>query len=104
MPLHFHQLDLNRSSNNQFSVFIKVIFHFRFEAMILVLIISLLNLLLFILKQKPDRDEWGSCVDAMQAALALEKSVNQALLDLHKVAASHGDEQVSPGEAYKNLS
>ena len=30
----------------------------------------------------------------MQAALALEKSVNQALLDLHKVAASHGDEQV----------
>ena len=30
----------------------------------------------------------------MQTALALKKSVNQALLDLHKVAASHGDEQV----------
>lgn len=45
--------------------------------------------------QKPDRDEWGSCLDAMQAALALEKSVNQALLDLHKVASSHGDEQMT---------
>ena len=33
----------------------------------------------------------------MQTALALEKSVNQALLDLHKVAASHGDEQVGNG-------
>jgi hypothetical protein len=30
----------------------------------------------------------------MEAALALEKSVNQALLDLHKVADSHGDAQV----------
>ena len=33
----------------------------------------------------------------MQTALALKKSVNQALLDLHKVAASHGDEQVGTG-------
>ena len=33
----------------------------------------------------------------MQTALALEKSVNQALLDLHKVASSHGDEQVGTG-------
>jgi ferritin heavy chain len=41
--------------------------------------------------QKPDRDEWGSGLEAMQAALALEKNVNQALLDLHKLSDSHGD-------------
>nr|QDP42482.1 ferritin [Sinohyriopsis cumingii]QYF11585.1 ferritin [Sinohyriopsis cumingii] len=44
--------------------------------------------------QKPDQDEWGSGLDAMQAALQLEKNVNQSLLDLHKVASSHGDEQL----------
>lgn len=31
----------------------------------------------------------------MQVALSLEKSVNQALLDLHEVASSHKDAQVS---------
>merc|ERR1712002_824126 len=44
--------------------------------------------------QKPERDEWGSGLEAMQAALALEKNVNQALLDLHKVAETHGDAQM----------
>lgn len=44
--------------------------------------------------QKPERDEWGSGVEAMQAALALEKSVNQSLLDLHKLADGHGDAQM----------
>ncbi|XP_077994698.1 soma ferritin-like [Glandiceps talaboti] len=43
---------------------------------------------------KPDKDEWGTGTDAMQAALTLEKSVNQALLDLHKIADSHGDAQM----------
>lgn len=43
---------------------------------------------------KPERDEWGTGLDAMQAALALEKNVNQALLDLHKIADSHGDAQM----------
>nr|6LP5_A Chain A, Ferritin [Sinonovacula constricta]6LP5_B Chain B, Ferritin [Sinonovacula constricta]6LP5_C Chain C, Ferritin [Sinonovacula constricta]6LP5_D Chain D, Ferritin [Sinonovacula constricta]6LP5_E Chain E, Ferritin [Sinonovacula constricta]6LP5_F Chain F, Ferritin [Sinonovacula constricta]ACZ65230.1 ferritin [Sinonovacula constricta] len=43
---------------------------------------------------KPDRDEWGSGLDAMKAALNLEKSVNQSLLELHKVADSHGDAQM----------
>merc|ERR1719309_1128075 len=42
----------------------------------------------------PERDEWGTGLDAMQAALALEKNVNQALLDLHKIADSHGDAQM----------
>lgn len=45
--------------------------------------------------QKPDRDEWGSGLEAMEAALALEKSVNQSLLDLHKVAGNHDDAQMS---------
>ena len=44
--------------------------------------------------KKPDRDEWGSALDAMQVALSLEKSVNQSLLDLHKTADSHGDAQM----------
>ena len=44
--------------------------------------------------QKPDLDEWGTSLDAMQSALNLEKNVNQSLLDLHKVSASHDDAQV----------
>nr|ADK25061.1 ferritin [Sinohyriopsis cumingii] len=44
--------------------------------------------------KKPDRDKWGTGLDAMEVALDLEKSVNQALLDLHKVADSHGDPQM----------
>jgi len=44
--------------------------------------------------QKPERDEWGTGLEAMETALALEKSVNQSLLDLHKVADSHADPQM----------
>ncbi|EDV26143.1 Soma ferritin [Trichoplax sp. H2] len=44
--------------------------------------------------KRPERDEWGSCSDAMSAALALEKYVNQALLDLHSVAERHNDSQL----------
>ena len=41
--------------------------------------------------EKPDRDEWGSGLEAMQMALALEKNVNQVLLDLHKLCSQHED-------------
>lgn len=44
--------------------------------------------------KKPEQDEWGTGVDAIQAALALEKAVNQSLLDLHAVADGHGDKQM----------
>jgi len=44
--------------------------------------------------KKPDRDEWGTGLEAMQVALQLEKSVNQSLLDLHKVAGNHDDAQM----------
>jgi len=43
---------------------------------------------------KPSLDEWGSGLNAMEAALELEKTVNQALLDLHVVASSKNDPQM----------
>ena len=43
---------------------------------------------------KPARDSWGTGLDAMQTALEMEKNVNQSLLDLHKVASKHDDQQM----------
>eukprot|EP00088_Acartia_fossae_P050518 TRINITY_DN5660_c0_g2_i1.p1 TRINITY_DN5660_c0_g2~~TRINITY_DN5660_c0_g2_i1.p1 ORF type:complete len:170 (-),score=68.30 TRINITY_DN5660_c0_g2_i1:305-814(-) len=40
---------------------------------------------------KPSTMEWGTPLQAMEAALDLEKSVNQSLLDLHKAAGDKGD-------------
>ena len=45
--------------------------------------------------KKPEKDEWGVGIDAMHAALALERKVNQALLDLHAVSDKDGDFQMS---------
>jgi len=45
--------------------------------------------------KKPDRDEWGSGLEAMQVALQLEKSVNQSLLDIHKIGSQHEDAQLT---------
>ena len=44
--------------------------------------------------QKPENTEWENGLEACKAALDLEKHVNQALLDLHKVADTHNDRQV----------
>jgi len=41
--------------------------------------------------EKPTKDEWGTALEAMQMALALERQVNQVLLDLHKLATEHAD-------------
>lgn len=41
--------------------------------------------------QKPAKDEWGTGLEALETALALEKNVNQSLLDLHAVAGQHND-------------
>ncbi|XP_020794460.1 ferritin, middle subunit [Boleophthalmus pectinirostris] len=41
--------------------------------------------------KKPERDDWANGLEAMQCALQLEKKVNQALLDLHKLASDHTD-------------
>ncbi|XP_068687174.1 uncharacterized protein [Montipora foliosa] len=44
--------------------------------------------------KKPEKEEWGSGQEACETALDLEKHVNQALLDLHKVAETQGDAQL----------
>jgi ferritin heavy chain len=41
--------------------------------------------------QKPEKDEWGTGLEALEAALALEKKVTTAIYDLHEVAAAHND-------------
>merc|ERR1712212_1277733 len=40
---------------------------------------------------KPSSMECGTPLEAVEAALELEKTVNQSLLDLHKVAGDKGD-------------
>merc|ERR1711970_1265311 len=40
---------------------------------------------------KPSSMEWGTPLEAMEAALELEKTVNQSLLDLHKACDGKGD-------------
>ncbi|WKX88037.1 hypothetical protein Q1695_008001 [Nippostrongylus brasiliensis] len=44
---------------------------------------------------KPEKDEWGSALEAFQAALALEKFNNQSLLDLHAMASAANDAQMT---------
>lgn len=36
--------------------------------------------------KKTDRDDWANGLDAMECALQWKKSVNQLLLELHKLA------------------
>jgi len=43
--------------------------------------------------QKPVKQDWSSGLEAMEAALELEKTVNQALLDLHAIATKNNDPQ-----------
>ncbi|XP_054433027.1 ferritin light chain-like [Pteronotus mesoamericanus] len=40
---------------------------------------------------KPSQDEWSKTQDAMEATLALEKDLNQALLHLHALGSAHTD-------------
>lgn len=44
--------------------------------------------------KRPLADEWTSGLAAMQAALELEKSVNEQLLQIHRLASTHNDPQV----------
>ena len=37
---------------------------------------------------KPSCDEWGTAMEAIQASLKLERTVNESLLNLHKAADS----------------
>ncbi|GCC20814.1 hypothetical protein chiPu_0019382, partial [Chiloscyllium punctatum] len=45
---------------------------------------------------KPEQDEWGNGLEAMQRALQMEKDVNQSLLDLHNLSSGHTDPHVTP--------
>ncbi|CAB4039221.1 Soma ferritin [Paramuricea clavata] len=45
--------------------------------------------------KKPEKDEWGSGAEAMKAALALEKTVNEALYKLHEVAVTNKDDEMA---------
>uniref|UniRef100_A0A8C4WL69 Ferritin n=1 Tax=Gopherus evgoodei TaxID=1825980 RepID=A0A8C4WL69_9SAUR len=45
--------------------------------------------------KKPERDEWGNGQEALECALQLEKTLNQALLDMHKLATEQNDPHVS---------
>lgn len=40
---------------------------------------------------KPSSNEWGLAMDAIKAALDLEKTVNKSLLDMHEVSSKHSD-------------
>ncbi|KAK2104443.1 hypothetical protein P7K49_018299 [Saguinus oedipus] len=41
--------------------------------------------------KKPAQDEWGKTLDAMEATMALEKNLNEALLDLHAWGSARVD-------------
>ena len=49
---------------------------------------------LFLDVQKPSQDEWGKTQDTMEAALLVEKNLNQALLDLHGLASARRDPHI----------
>ncbi|XP_040129922.1 ferritin light chain isoform X2 [Ictidomys tridecemlineatus] len=44
--------------------------------------------------QKLTQDEWHDCLEAMEAALILEKNLNEALLDLHALGLTNTDPQL----------
>merc|ERR1711970_1662873 len=44
---------------------------------------------------KPTCDEWGTALEAIEASLELEKTVNESLLNIHKMADSHSDAQLT---------
>lgn len=41
--------------------------------------------------QKPEKDEWGTVLEAFEAALALERANNASLLKLHGIAEQRND-------------
>jgi len=44
---------------------------------------------------KAKTDDWNSALSAVEASLELEKKVHESLLEMHKVADSHGDAQLT---------
>ena len=46
--------------------------------------------------EKPDHDDWENGLNAMECVLHLEKSMNQSLLELHKLATDKNEPPCSP--------
>merc|ERR1712156_1161949 len=44
---------------------------------------------------KAKTDDWYSALSAVEASLELEKKVHESLLEMHKLADSHGDAQLT---------
>ena len=44
---------------------------------------------------KPTTQDWKSAMAAVEASLELEQTVHRHLLELHKIADSHGDAQLT---------
>ncbi|XP_039744122.1 ferritin light chain-like [Pteropus medius] len=45
-------------------------------------------------RKEQSQNEWSGSVDAMEAAMVLEKILNQALLDLHALGSANSDHQL----------
>jgi len=45
--------------------------------------------------KKPEKEEWGSGLDAMKSALELEKQVNQSIIELHQLAGEKRDNHMT---------
>ncbi|KAK1338153.1 hypothetical protein QTO34_001265 [Cnephaeus nilssonii] len=45
-------------------------------------------------RAEASQDEWGKTQDVTEAALALEKNLNQALLELHSLGSTRADPQL----------
>merc|ERR1711955_137125 len=44
---------------------------------------------------KPSMDEWGTALEAVEATLELERTVNESLLTMHKTAGDNNDAQMT---------
>ncbi|XP_049643519.1 ferritin light chain 1-like [Suncus etruscus] len=53
------------------------------------------GLVIFYTVSDPPQDEWGTILQAMESALALEKKLNQSFLELHEIGMVHKDPHVS---------
>ena len=45
--------------------------------------------------KRPEQDEWGNGLNALESSLLLERKVNQSLLELHVLATTHNDAHLS---------
>merc|ERR1711926_31185 len=44
---------------------------------------------------KPSMDEWGTALEAIEASLELERTVNESLISMHRTASDNNDGQMT---------